>query len=52
MDIKAIRDYCLSLPATTKKIQWGADLVFKIGGKMYAALVLVTLFRPVLSGHL
>src|SRR5271170_3944785 len=40
MDIEAIREYCLSLPATTEKIQWGADLVFKVGGKMYAALVL------------
>jgi predicted DNA-binding protein (MmcQ/YjbR family) len=40
MDIEAIRQYCLSLPATTEKIQWGADLVFKVGGKMYAALVL------------
>src|SRR5271157_2973558 len=40
MDIEAIREYCLSLPATTEKIQWGADLVFKVGGKMYAAVVL------------
>ncbi len=40
MDIEAIRQYCLSLPATTEKIQWGADLVFKVGGKMYAAVVL------------
>jgi predicted DNA-binding protein (MmcQ/YjbR family) len=40
MDIETIREYCLSLPATTEKIQWGADLVFKVGGKMYAALVL------------
>src|SRR5271170_1857013 len=40
MDIEAIREYCLSLPATTEKIQWGADLVFKVGGKMYVALVL------------
>jgi predicted DNA-binding protein (MmcQ/YjbR family) len=40
MDIESIRQYCLSLPATTEKIQWGADLVFKVGGKMYAALVL------------
>lgn len=40
MDIEAIRNYCLSMPATTEKIQWGADLVFKVGGKMYAAVVL------------
>jgi predicted DNA-binding protein (MmcQ/YjbR family) len=40
MDIEAIRQLCLLLPHTTEKIQWGADLVFKIGGKMYAAVVL------------
>jgi predicted DNA-binding protein (MmcQ/YjbR family) len=40
MNIEAIREYCLSLPATTEKIQWGADLVFKVGGKMYATVVL------------
>jgi len=40
MDVEAIRDYCLSLPGTTEKVQWGADLVFKVGGKMYAAVVL------------
>lgn len=40
MDIEAIRQHCLSLPHTTEKIQWGADLVFKVGGKMFAAVVL------------
>ena len=40
MDIEAIRQHCLSLPHTTEQIQWGADLIFKIGGKMYAALEL------------
>jgi predicted DNA-binding protein (MmcQ/YjbR family) len=40
MDIEAIRTHCLSMPGTTEKIQWGADLVFKVGGKMYAAVVL------------
>ena len=40
MDIEAIRQHCLSMPHTTEKIQWGADLVFKVGGKMYAAVEL------------
>ena len=40
MDIEAIRQHCLSMPHTTEKIQWGADLVFKVGGKMYAAVAL------------
>jgi predicted DNA-binding protein (MmcQ/YjbR family) len=36
-----LRTHCLSLPHTTEEILWGDDLVFKIGGKMYAAAVLV-----------
>lgn len=28
------------MTGTTEKIQWGADLVFKVGGKMYAAMAL------------
>jgi predicted DNA-binding protein (MmcQ/YjbR family) len=37
MNIEWVRRYCMSLPHTTEQIQWGHDLVFKIGGKMYAA---------------
>ena len=36
MDIEWVRAHCLSLPHTTETIQWGNDLVFKVGGKMYA----------------
>jgi len=38
MDIEWVRQYCLALPHTTETIQWGNDLVFKIGGKMYAVV--------------
>jgi len=38
MDIEWIRQRCLSLPHTTEHVQWGIDLVFKIGGKMYAVM--------------
>jgi predicted DNA-binding protein (MmcQ/YjbR family) len=38
MDIESIRSYCLSLPYTTENIQWGNDLLFKVGGKMYTVL--------------
>ncbi|HLY60417.1 MAG TPA: MmcQ/YjbR family DNA-binding protein [Terriglobia bacterium] len=41
MNIEWIRKYCLSLPHTTEKIQWQDDLVFKVGGKMYAVVVLI-----------
>ncbi len=34
------RRYCLSLPHVTEHVPWGADLVFKIGGKMFATVVL------------
>jgi predicted DNA-binding protein (MmcQ/YjbR family) len=37
MNIEWVRRYCMALPRTTEQVQWGHDLVFKIGGKMYAA---------------
>ena len=40
MDIEQTRAYCLSFPHVTEKVQWGYDLVFKIGGKMFAVVVL------------
>src|SRR3954468_5065865 len=36
MDVEWIRKHCMSLPHTTETVQWGYDLVFKVGGKMYA----------------
>lgn len=40
MDIESVRAYCLSFPHVTENVQWGNDLVFKIGGKMFAVTVL------------
>jgi predicted DNA-binding protein (MmcQ/YjbR family) len=37
MDIEWIRQHCLSFPHATEQVQWGNDLVFKVGGKMFAA---------------
>jgi predicted DNA-binding protein (MmcQ/YjbR family) len=37
MDLDWLRCYCLSFPHATEQVLWGADLVFKIGGKMFAA---------------
>jgi predicted DNA-binding protein (MmcQ/YjbR family) len=37
MDVEWIRALCLSLPGATEQILWGHDLVFKVGGKMFAA---------------
>ena len=36
MDPEAIRKYCLSLPHVTERVQWGNDLLFCIGDKMFA----------------
>ena len=41
MDIDWVRNYCKKMPHATETVQWGDDLVFKIGGKMFAVLVLI-----------
>ena len=40
MDIERILKYCLSLPHSTEGIQWGSDLLFRIGGKIFAVIAL------------
>jgi predicted DNA-binding protein (MmcQ/YjbR family) len=35
MTLQRIREICLALPGATEQIQWGNDLVFKVGGKMF-----------------
>src|SRR4029077_2886765 len=40
MNADWVRAHCLGLPHTTEEILWGDDLVFKVGGKMYAVVVL------------
>jgi predicted DNA-binding protein (MmcQ/YjbR family) len=36
MNVDWLRRYCMSLPHTTESVQWGSNLVFKIGGKIWA----------------
>jgi predicted DNA-binding protein (MmcQ/YjbR family) len=48
MNTEWVRRYCLSLPRATETLQWGHDLVFKIGGKMFAVMNLEP-FPPWLS---
>jgi predicted DNA-binding protein (MmcQ/YjbR family) len=38
MKIDSIRKYCLSFPHATENVQWGADLVFKVGGKIFTVV--------------
>lgn len=40
MNIELTREHCMSLPHATENVQWGADLCFKIGGKMFAVMCL------------
>jgi len=40
MNPEWVRPFCMKLPHTTEEVLWGCDLVFKIGGKMYAVTVL------------
>ena len=36
MDIDWLRKICLAFHGVTEQIQWGNDLLFKVGGKMFA----------------
>ncbi|MFN2576694.1 MAG: MmcQ/YjbR family DNA-binding protein [Pyrinomonadaceae bacterium] len=38
MDIESTQAFCLSFPHVTEEVLWGNDLVFKIGGKMFAVI--------------
>jgi predicted DNA-binding protein (MmcQ/YjbR family) len=40
VNLDTLREYCLSFPDATENVQWGADLVFKIGGKMFTVACL------------
>lgn len=41
MDIDRLRKICLAFPGATEQIQWGDDLLFKVGGKMFAITPLI-----------
>jgi|SRR5271169_3904054 len=36
MTLDQLRKICLAFPGVTEKIQWEDDLLFKVGGKMFA----------------
>jgi len=40
MNVDFIRQYCLSFSNATENLQWGEDLCFKVGGKIFAVLSL------------
>jgi predicted DNA-binding protein (MmcQ/YjbR family) len=49
MSVDWVRRHCLSFRHTTEAVQWGHDLVFKVAGKMYAAMPLEPPFDVWLS---
>jgi predicted DNA-binding protein (MmcQ/YjbR family) len=40
MNVDFVRRVCRSFPYATEAVQWEDDLVFKVGGKMYAVMPL------------
>jgi len=36
----ALVEFCRSLPGATEDVKWGADLIFSVGGKMFAGFQL------------
>jgi predicted DNA-binding protein (MmcQ/YjbR family) len=40
MNLDWVRKQCMSFPGATENVQWGNDLVFKVGGKMFAVACL------------
>jgi predicted DNA-binding protein (MmcQ/YjbR family) len=38
MSIEGVRKICRTLPGATEDVKWGNDLVFSVGGKMFAAV--------------
>ncbi len=54
MDAERVRTFCLGLPHAAETLQWGANLVFRVGdksagGKMFALVNLDGLGGPVIS---
>lgn len=41
MSVEWIRQCCMSFPHATEQVQWENDLLFKVGGKMFAATPLI-----------
>lgn len=38
MNVDRLRKFCLSFPQAKEKLQWGENLCFKVGGKIFAIL--------------
>jgi predicted DNA-binding protein (MmcQ/YjbR family) len=38
MNIDSLREFCLSFAGASENLQWGEELCFKVGGKIFAML--------------
>jgi len=38
MSVESVRRMCRALPGVTEDVKWGNDLVFSVGGKMFAVV--------------
>ncbi|MFZ0292544.1 MAG: MmcQ/YjbR family DNA-binding protein [Candidatus Sulfotelmatobacter sp.] len=38
MNVDTIREFCLAFPHATEKLQWGDELCFKVGAKIFVML--------------
>ena len=38
MNHESVREHCLAMPFVTEVVRWGGNLLFKVGGKMFAIL--------------
>jgi predicted DNA-binding protein (MmcQ/YjbR family) len=38
MNVDSIRAFCLSFPSAAENLQWGDDLCFKVGGKIFTMI--------------
>ena len=47
MDIDTFRELCLSFPHATEKLQWGEELCFKVGAKIFAMIALSAVLQSV-----
>ena len=40
MNLDSLRAYCLSFPGATEGLQWGDDLLFRVGNKIFVSVSL------------
>jgi predicted DNA-binding protein (MmcQ/YjbR family) len=40
MNLDSIRRFCRTFPGTKENLQWGDDLCFKVGGKIFAVIAM------------